>query len=109
MLEVSIGKQKILFKDVQQKDSTTQIPFTGTPFIILGKKKLDCTHGVDRYISSKRKHLQAKLSKVCNMQRKTHLSANIFHASATKAIEAIRVHLTIIHKIFETNSSFYVK
>ena len=62
-------------------------------------KKLDCTHGADRCISSKRKRLQAKLNKVCNIQRKTHSSANIFHASATKAIQAIRVHLTIIHDL----------
>ena len=67
VVEVSIGKRKILFDDVQRKDSTTQIPFTGTPFIIIGKKKLDCTHGVDRCILSKRKCLQAKLSKVCKI------------------------------------------
>ena len=94
VVEVSIGKREMLFGDVQRKNSATQIPFTETPFIILGKKKLDCTHGVDGCISSKRKRLQAKLNKVCNiqsfnMQRKIDSSATIFHASATKAIEAI--------------------
>ena len=67
VVEVSIGKRKILFEDVQRKNSATQFPFTGTPIIILGKKNLDCTHGVDRYISSKRKRLQAKLNKVFNI------------------------------------------
>ena len=56
-----------LFEDGQRKNSATQISFTGTPFIILGKKKLDSTHGVDRCISSKRKRLKAKLNKVCNI------------------------------------------
>ena len=60
----------MLFEDVQRKDSATQIPFTGTPFIILGKKKLGCTHGVDGCISS----------------------ATVSHAGATKAIEAIRMY-----------------
>ena len=58
---------QILFEDGHRKNSATQISFTGTPFIILGKKKLDLTHGVDRCISSKRKHLKAKLNKVCNI------------------------------------------
>ena len=57
----------MLFGDVQRKNSVTQIPFTETPFIILGKKKSDCAHGVDRCISSKRKRIQAKLNKVCNI------------------------------------------
>ena len=64
-MEVSIGKRKISYEDVQRKDSTTDIPVTGTPFIILGKKTLDCTRGADRCISSKRKRLQGKLNKVC--------------------------------------------
>ena len=57
----------MLFGDVQRKNSVTQIPFTETPFIILGKKKSGCAHGVDRCISSKRKRIQAKLNKVCNI------------------------------------------
>ena len=67
VVEVSIGKRKILFDDVQLNDSTTQITFTGTSFIIFRKKELDCTHGVDRCILSKRKCLQAKLNNVCNI------------------------------------------
>ena len=36
----------------------------GIPFIIIGKKKFDCTHGVDRNRSLKKKRLDEKVEKV---------------------------------------------
>ena len=59
-LDVNIDKHKILFEDVKRPDSSIQIPYTGIPFVILGKKNLDCTHGVDRCLSTKKKRLEAK-------------------------------------------------
>ena len=36
----------------------------GIPYIIMGKKKFDCTHGVDRNRSLKKKILDEKVEKV---------------------------------------------
>ena len=54
-IDIEISNEKILFQDVIKKGVKSQIPFTGYPFVILGKKRLECTHGVDRN-SSKRKN-----------------------------------------------------
>ena len=48
----------------------------GIPFIIMGKKKFDCTHGdgVDRNRSSKKKRLDEKVEKVyIYMKRFKHI------------------------------------
>ena len=37
----------MLFEDVKRKGSTQEILFTWFPFVFLGMKRLDCTHGVD--------------------------------------------------------------
>ena len=47
-------------EDVKLKGSTQQIPFIGVSFVILGMKQLDCTHGVDRCTSIKKKRLEKK-------------------------------------------------
>lgn len=57
---VDIKKHKILFEDVKTKELQQQISFTGVPFVILGKKSLDCTHGVDHGISKKKKRADEK-------------------------------------------------
>ena len=36
----------------------------GIPFIIMGKKKFDCTYGVDRSRSLKKKRLDERVEKV---------------------------------------------
>ena len=46
--------RKILFEDIKVEGSEQQIKFNGSPFIILGKKLLDCTHGVDHAIARKK-------------------------------------------------------
>ena len=48
----------------KSKDCPKQIEFLGIPFIIMGKKKIDCTHGVDRNRSLKKKRLDEKAEKV---------------------------------------------
>ena len=60
-IDIEISSKKILFQDVIRKGVKTQIPFTGYPFVILGTKHLDCTHGVDRNSSKKKKYLESKL------------------------------------------------
>ena len=50
----------MLFEDVKLKGSAQQIPFIGVSFVILGMKQLDCTHGVDRCTSIKKKRLEKK-------------------------------------------------
>ena len=52
---------KLLFEDVRGKDRPKQIEFMGIPFIIMGKKKFDCTHGVKRNRSLKKKILDEKV------------------------------------------------
>ena len=39
ILDISIDKRKILFEDVKCANSCVQIPYTGNPFVILGKKE----------------------------------------------------------------------
>ena len=59
-----IDTHKLLFEEVRVKDRPKQIEFVGIPFIIMGKKKFDCTHGVDRNRSLKKKRLDEKVEKV---------------------------------------------
>ena len=58
-IDVKISNKNTLFQYV-----ISQIPFTGYPFAILGIKRLDCTHGVDRNSSKKKKYLENKMEKV---------------------------------------------
>ena len=53
-----------MFQDIKRRNSTYQIPFTGIPFVIIGKKKTDCIHRVDRCISTKKRTLEEKIEKV---------------------------------------------
>jgi len=62
--EFDLSGRTILFEDIKNDKYLQQIPFTGVPFIILGKKRYDCTHGVDRGISTKKKYKEEKLKKV---------------------------------------------
>ena len=52
----------MLLEEVKCEGSIQQL-FTGFPFVILGIKQLDCTHGVDRCTSTKKKSLVKKLNK----------------------------------------------
>ena len=60
ILAVDIKPHKILFEDVKNVNSSRQIEFTGVPFVILGSKMMDCTHGIDHTLSRKRKKLEQK-------------------------------------------------
>ena len=62
--EIDIDTNKLLFEDVRVKDRPKHIAFMGTPFIIMGKKKFDCTHGANRNISLKKRRLNEKVEKV---------------------------------------------
>ena len=62
--DVIIDGHKILFEDIKREGTQQQIVFTGIPFVILGKKILDCSHGVDREISTKKKRRDAKVKQV---------------------------------------------
>ena len=53
-----------MFQDIKRGNSTYQIPFTGIPFGILGKKTVDCTHGVHHCMSTKKRVLEEKIKKV---------------------------------------------
>lgn len=64
ILDVSIESRKILFEDISKEGVEKQIVFTGVPFIIMGMKRLDCTHGVDRCISTKLKRKEKKMKEV---------------------------------------------
>ena len=46
---------------MKNRCSDKQIKFTGTPFVILGTKLLDYTHGKDHAISRKKKTIEEKL------------------------------------------------
>jgi hypothetical protein len=35
--------------------SSTRIPYDGVPFMVLGTKILDCQHGIDKHVHSKKK------------------------------------------------------
>ena len=60
ILTIHIKPHKILFEEVKNVNSSRQIEFTGVPFVILGSKMMDCTHGIDHTLSRKRKKLEQK-------------------------------------------------
>ena len=51
-------RRKILFEGIKVEGSEQQIKFNGSPFIILGKKMLHCTHGNDHKISRKKQQIE---------------------------------------------------
>uniref|UniRef100_A0A7M5V9P8 Uncharacterized protein n=1 Tax=Clytia hemisphaerica TaxID=252671 RepID=A0A7M5V9P8_9CNID len=53
--------EQIMYEDIKRQNSINQIPFTGYPFIVIGKKQFECTHGKDRNVKQKRKRKQEKL------------------------------------------------
>ena len=55
-------RRKILFEDKKAEGSEQQIKFNGSPFIILGKKLLDFTNGVDHAISRKKQQTEEKVN-----------------------------------------------
>ena len=57
---------KILFKGVQNVNSSKQTEFTGVPFVVLGSKMMDCTHGTDLTLPRKRKKLEEKKGNLMN-------------------------------------------
>ena len=60
ILAVDIKPNKILFEDAKSVNTSRKIEFTGVPFVILGSKMMDCTHGIDHTLSRKRKKLEQK-------------------------------------------------
>ena len=60
-LEFNLKEHKILFEDIKSAHSLQQIRWSGNPFIIIGKKSLDCTHGVDHSLSKKQKIKENKI------------------------------------------------
>ena len=64
LLDVELKRHSILFEDIKRRDVNKQIHFIGVTFIIMGMKRLDCVHGVDRCISSKRKRMENKVKEV---------------------------------------------
>ena len=59
--EIDINTHKLLFEDVRVKDGPKQIEFMAISIITMGKKKFDCTHGVKRNRSLKKKILDEKV------------------------------------------------
>ena len=64
VLDSDIKGHAILFEDKKRGHSVRQIHFTGVLFIIMGMERLDCAHGVDRCISSKKKRMENKIKQV---------------------------------------------
>ena len=62
--DIAITNKKTLLQDVIRKGVKSQVPFTGSPHVILGTKCLDCKHEVDLNSSKKKKYLQSKIEKV---------------------------------------------
>ena len=61
--EIDINTHKLLFEDVRVKDGPKQIEFMAISIITMGKKKFDCTHGVKRNRSLKKKILVEKVER----------------------------------------------
>ena len=61
LLDVEVKGHSILFEDIKRRDANQQIHFIGVPF---GMERLDCVHGVDSCISSKRKRMENKIKEV---------------------------------------------
>ena len=60
ILAVDIKPYEILFDDVKNVNSSRQTEFIGVPFVILGSKMMDCTHGNHHTLSRKKKKLEQK-------------------------------------------------
>ena len=50
-----------MFEERSVKNTERQIMYDGIPFIVLGTKVLDCTHGTDRMKLKKEKRAQKAL------------------------------------------------
>ncbi|XP_065667850.1 uncharacterized protein LOC136088115 [Hydra vulgaris] len=76
-----LTNHKLLFDDIKRSVRTPQIQFTGMLFIILGKKRLGCSSGVDRCISTKRKKVYEKLK---HKNQDHCFTKSRYHAQNTK-------------------------
>ena len=61
-LRFRLKGRKILFEVIKVEGSEQQIKFNSSPFIILGEKLLDCTHGVDHAISRKKRQIEKRVN-----------------------------------------------
>ena len=73
----------MLFEDIKRGHSVWQIYFTGVPFIIMGMKRLNCAHGVNHCVSSKKKRMENKIEQVkalniCSMKSSNYRETEIF-------------------------------
>ena len=60
LLHIELKGHSTLFEDINRRDTNLQIHFIVVPFIIIEMKRLNCVHGVDRSISSKKKTMGNK-------------------------------------------------
>ena len=87
--EIDINTHKLLLEDGRVKDRPRQIKFMDIPLIIMGKKKFDCTYGVDRNRSLKKKILDEKVEKVYTwngFQKMRKMEIVLKQRSSTKAV-----------------------
>ena len=63
-IDVDIKGHTILIEDIKRSHSARQIYFTGVPFKIMSMKRLDCAHGADLCVSSKKKRTENKIKPV---------------------------------------------
>ena len=67
LLDFEVKGHSILFENIKRQDGNQQIHFIGVPVIIMGMKRLDCVHGMDPCISSKRKRMENKIKEVISV------------------------------------------
>ncbi|XP_057292167.1 uncharacterized protein LOC130614741 [Hydractinia symbiolongicarpus] len=83
--DINLKNHKILFEDIKNKESPQQILWSGTPFLIVGKKSLDCTHGVDHGILKKKKIQDEKIKgKDSQTHRKVYSTARFMVQNSKK-------------------------
>ena len=67
-LEYDNMKHKIMIEDRKVREKEQQINFSGHPFVMLGNKLLNCTHGVNHHLSRKenvgKKIIEVKVTKI---------------------------------------------
>nr|XP_047127050.1 uncharacterized protein LOC105844598 [Hydra vulgaris] len=83
--DFELKNHKILFEDKKNKfRPSQQIMFSGVPFIIVGSKHLDCTHGVNHTISRKMRNQAEKLKAKDTVNSATMYAKSRFLSQDTK-------------------------
>jgi hypothetical protein len=70
-----LRKRKVFFEDPKNSHTDQErLDFDGVPYMIMGRKVVECQHGIDRHANEKKRNRESKI--VSEM-------GNVMHAQAS--------------------------